>query len=189
MLLAQEMMRLHKLDSVVFIPAKQNPLKPSGPVASDDQRVTLTALAVRDFPGMFVSDIQHRLPSPSYTIDMIRAIQAENEERAQFFTLCAADIVENLHKWKEVTSLNRLAPFLIGTRPGATVSDASLAKLDPEVARQVKHGLTEIHATKASSTALRAALQQSAPARELQALGLDALVERYIREHGIYGPA
>lgn len=188
LILAQEMKRLHNLDAVVFIPAKQNPLKHSGPIASDEQRLTLTALAIRDLPGMYVSDIQHRLPSPSYTIDMMAAIKAENGGDAQFFILCAADIIEDLHKWKNVTALNRQAPFLIGTRPGVAVSDSSLAKLDAEVAKQVRQGLTEIHSKAASSTALRDALKRNSSQEELQALGLEPLTARYIRETSIYGP-
>lgn len=187
--LAQEMKRLHKLDAVVFIPTKQNPLKSSGPIASDEQRFTLTALAIRNHPGMFVSDIQSRLPSPSYTINMIRAIQTENGGRAQFFTLCAADIIESLHKWKDVAALNALAPFLVGTRPGTSISESSFTELDPEVSRHVRQGLTEIHSKKASSTDLREALRQNASPQALQGLGLDPLAARYIRELGIYGPA
>lgn len=70
------------LDTVMFVPAQQSPLKQSP--AADADRVEMVRLAVSGLPWATVSTLEVSRPAPSYTVDTLRSLREETGERHSF---------------------------------------------------------------------------------------------------------
>jgi len=61
-----------------------------------------------------VSDIESRLPVPSYTIDTLRHLAAEHPEH-QFRLVIGADVIPQLPAWRDWDSIDRdFSPIVVG---------------------------------------------------------------------------
>src|SRR5687768_7429656 len=60
-----------ELAQVWFVVSPQNPLKPSAGLLNEYHRLHLVRLAIDGEPGLKASDIEFKLPRPSYTIDTL----------------------------------------------------------------------------------------------------------------------
>src|SRR5689334_6515381 len=63
------------LDQVWFIISPQNPLKTAAGLLNEYHRLHLVQLAVEDEPKLKASDIEFRLPKPSYTVNTLTYLQ------------------------------------------------------------------------------------------------------------------
>ena len=57
---------------LIFIPAKQSPLKQKGPRVSDEHRVNMIKLAIEGIPEFEVSEYEINKKKPSYTLETVR---------------------------------------------------------------------------------------------------------------------
>ena len=86
---AQEAAWQLRLDRVLFLPARQNPLKRDESSTPADARCEMVRLAIEDNSLFELSRLDLDRPPPSYTADLLRALC--NEDREVFF-LVGADI-------------------------------------------------------------------------------------------------
>jgi nicotinate-nucleotide adenylyltransferase len=116
--LALEIAERKGLDKVLFCPANVSPLKQGAPPAvSAEDRFQMVERAIRPIRGFELCDIELKREGPSYTIDTIRALQ-EGNPSAQFHLILGGDLMADFKKWKEADQLIKLAPPLVGKRPG-----------------------------------------------------------------------
>jgi nicotinate-nucleotide adenylyltransferase len=108
------------LDSLRFVPAREQPFKRGRHGASAEDRVAMLALAVADTPGMSVEPIELSRPGPSYTVDTLRALRSR-EPGAEFALLLGADAAVDLPAWHEAAEVPRLARVVVFARPGSAV--------------------------------------------------------------------
>ena len=59
------------LDQVWFVVSPHNPLKKKETLLADHQRLYMAQLAIGDNDRLKASDIEFKLPVPSYTIDTL----------------------------------------------------------------------------------------------------------------------
>lgn len=104
------------LDSVLFCPAAANPHKSVGPKASPAHRLAMLQLAVESIPGFSVLDWECKRPGPSYTSETLQHLAKEG--RTNLRLILGADIALTLPHWHEPEAVIRLAPPLVGARPG-----------------------------------------------------------------------
>jgi nicotinate-nucleotide adenylyltransferase len=127
------------LEQAWFIVSPQNPLKPTKGLLNEYHRLFLLQAAIEGERGLRVSDIEFRLPRPSYTIDTLTYI-GEKYPQHEFAIIMGSDGYQNLPRWKNYEQLLRNAPFYIYIRagyenlpqyPGArtTVLDAPLLQI------------------------------------------------------------
>jgi len=102
-------------DRILVVPAAAPPHKPP-PRASFSQRLAMAAMALRDHPMVGLSDIEHRLPRPSYTLHTIRRLQKEQPE-SSFALILGADAFLDLHRWYAAADLLSMVELLVLTRP------------------------------------------------------------------------
>ena len=103
--------------SVVFVPAKQNPLKLNSPIAKIEDRIYMLQLALADFDNCFISDIEATLPTPSYTFDTICQVQKLLNPESEIFFLGGTDLLEDLHKWNKIHDILKIiSGFLVFSR-------------------------------------------------------------------------
>lgn len=102
---------------VWLVVSPQNPLKPSSVLLNEYQRLHLVHLAVEDDPRLRASDVEFKLPRPSYTIDTLTYL-TEKYPQHEFSVLMGSDSFQNLPHWKNFETLIRQYAFIIYLRPG-----------------------------------------------------------------------
>jgi nicotinate-nucleotide adenylyltransferase len=94
------------LEKVWLVVSPQNPLKLKSTLAKDRDRLNMVHAAVEGNPNLMVSDIEFKLPKPSFTVDTL-AYLAEKYPQHEFSLIMGGDNLATLHKWKNYESLLR----------------------------------------------------------------------------------
>ncbi len=110
---ALQRLQLHK---VWWLVTPGNPLKSGRGLASLEERIA-AARTITAHPHIEVTGFEVALPSP-YTIDTVRFLQ-RRYPGVKFVWLMGADILAQLHRWRDWTQLFSRIPILVLDRPGA----------------------------------------------------------------------
>lgn len=113
---------------VWFVVSPQNPFKPAAGLLNEYDRLHLVNLAIGDDTRLRASDVEFKLPRPSYTIDTLTYL-AEKYPQHHFSIIMGSDGFQNLPKWKNAELIMRDYPILVYNRPGFSVTDSFGAKL------------------------------------------------------------
>ncbi len=116
LILANYMAEFTDLDEVWFVVSPQNPLKEKKSLLADYHRLALVRLAIEDHSKLKVTDIELKMPTPSYTIDTLIWLSEKYSDR-NFALICGSDIFENLHQWKNYRVLLDQYAFYVYPRP------------------------------------------------------------------------
>ncbi len=143
------------LEQVWFVVSPQNPLKPSGSLLNEYHRLHLVQTAVEGDPRFRVTDVEFKLPKPSYTIDTLTHLK-ERYPANQFTVIMGTDSFENIGKWKNYALLLNNYSFILYPRPGFETKDL------PSNVVLVTAPLLEI-----SSTAIRKNIREGKSVRYL----------------------
>jgi nicotinate-nucleotide adenylyltransferase len=178
LLAAQEAHSQLDLDRVLFLPARQNPLK-RGEASSDAQtRCQMVELAIQDDNRFELSLLDLERPGPSYTVELLRALARPG---SQLFFLAGADILAELPRWHAPLEILQLSTLVIANRPGAPEPD--LERLDarlPGASTRIR--ILKIPGVDISSSDLRVRVRAGQPIRYLT----PPAVERYIADKRLY---
>ena len=178
LLAAQEVAWRLNIDRVLFLPARQNPLKRGEASSSAEDRCEMVALAVADNPSFELSRLDLDRPPPSYTADLLRALQSPEHE---LFFLVGADILPELPKWREPQQIVQLARLVVVNRPGAPPPDLERVEtVLPGVRERVER--VQIPGVDVSSREIRKRVAAGRPIRYLT----PPAVERYIMDRRLY---
>lgn len=179
--LAEGAMHLAGLSRVFFVPNSQPPHKAGQSVTPAHHRAAMVRLAIADNPRFGFLSIELDRQGPSYTIDTVRALQAQHPEW-RFAFIVGMDSLLEITTWRQYDELLRLIDLLVATRPGypRAEGEAMLARLGPLAARI---RLLEIPGVAVSSSDLRQMALRGYPLRYL----VPEPVLRYIAEHRLYG--
>lgn len=105
------------LQQVWLVVSPQNPHKTQSSLLNEYDRLHLAQLAIEDDAQIKVSDIEFKLPKPSYTIDTLTYLQ-EKYPQHQFYVIMGSDSFQNLPKWKNFEALVKNYQFIVYRRPG-----------------------------------------------------------------------
>jgi nicotinate-nucleotide adenylyltransferase len=159
-----------KLDSLRFVPAREQPFKRGRHGASPEHRAAMLDLAVAGAPGLQVERAELERPGPSYTVDTLRAIHAR-EPGVQLTLLLGADAAAELWAWREAAEMSRLATVVVFARAGISVPPS------PLIARTIQVPAIEISATEVR--------QRAREGRSLRFWVPDSVAE-YVTRHRLY---
>jgi nicotinate-nucleotide adenylyltransferase len=174
---AQEAAWQLKLERVLFLPARQNPLK-GEQSSGTEARCEMVARAIADNPRFELSRLDLDRPGPSYTADLLRALEQPGRE---LFFLVGADILPELPRWREPREILRRARLVIVNRPDAPLPNIQALEAALPGARD-RVDLVFIPGVAVSARYLRARVAAGQPIRYLT----PPSVERYIAERGLY---
>jgi nicotinate-nucleotide adenylyltransferase len=104
------------LDQVWFVVSPHNPLKKKETLLADHHRLSLARLAIEDNDRLKASDIEFKLPVPSYTIDTLTHLK-EKYPKNEFCLVMGEDNLYTLHKWKNAAELIRSYSIYVYPRP------------------------------------------------------------------------
>lgn len=113
------------VEQVWFVLSPQNPLKASTALLRAYDRLHLVKLAIEDNPVLQVSDVEFKLPLPSYTIDTLTYL-SEKYPQHQFVIIMGSDSFQNIRNWKNFELLLREYEVIIYERPGFKIDSAVL---------------------------------------------------------------
>ena len=88
------------LDELWLMVSPNNPLKPVGILAPEEERLVAVREAVKDIPHVIASDFEFALPRPSYTANTLRALQAAYPQH-EFTLIIGEDNIAIFPKWRE----------------------------------------------------------------------------------------
>lgn len=160
------------LQELWFVVSPQNPLKEKQSLLKDYHRLEMVRLSIEGDDRFRASDIEFKLPTPSYTIDTL-AYLAEKHPDREFLLLMGADNLRTFHKWKHAELLSQKYHRLIYPRPG---SQLSLSEAGPN-ATVVDAPLMEI-----SASFIRSAIKAGKDIRHL----IPSPAYTYLREMHFY---
>ncbi len=167
------------LDEVRVLPTGQAWHRP-GPLSAAAQRLAMARLAFAGLPQVVVDEREIRRVGPSYTVDTLSEIAAE-QPGAKLFVLIGDDQRRSLPGWHRVGEIARLAIICAAARDPQVASwhsvvpnaaDAPGPDIQPLPMPLMPIGATEI----------RERLSQHQPIAGL----VPAAVERYIHDHHLY---
>ena len=117
LIIASHMVQSSGLDQVWFVVSPQNPLKPSAGLLNEYHRLHLIRAAIDGEKHLRATDIEFKLPKPSYTIDTLTYIR-EKYPQHEFSIIMGSDSYQNLERWKNYEQLLKDTEILIYIRAG-----------------------------------------------------------------------
>jgi nicotinate-nucleotide adenylyltransferase len=172
MAIANYMVEFTDLDRVWFVVTPRNPLKSKSSLLTDLHRLQLVRLAIGDSRKYKASDIEFKLPKPSYTVNTL-AYLAEKYPEHKFVLIMGSDNLATFHKWKNYEHIFQENELYVYPRPG---EDGGQWKDHPRV-KMVPAPLMDI-----SATFLRQAIKDK---KDISAFIPTAAYE-YLREMHFY---
>ena len=163
------------VDEVWIVVSPLNPLKAtSDELIADEWRLHMAKIAFEGIRDTKVSDVEFRLPRPSYTIDTLNFLQKQYPDY-QFFLLIGEDNMAIFDKWKNYDEILRKYTILVYPRHADTNSSDNV----------LRH--TNIHIIDApyidiSSTDIRRRIRQQEPLTDM----LPKAVIDFIKSNGLY---
>lgn len=191
--LATEIMNIRHLEEVWFCPVSISPHKldqvPPTPVV---HRLKMLELALADYPNFRILDVEAKREGPSYTIDTLRAVVAEEAKNSSFSTppssfprefclILGDDAVQSFCRWHQPEEIAKLVPIYIGRRLKNPIEFEKLNG-DPSLCEALEHGMTPTTLVEVSGTEIRRRLSEGLDCSEF----VPMKVLDYIYAHRLY---
>lgn len=172
LIIANHVVNNCELDQIWFVISPQNPLKKEGSLLNEHHRKHLIDLSIEGEKKLQTSNVEFKLPKPSYTIDTMTYLSEKYPQHA-FSIIMGSDSFTNIKRWKNYEVLLKNYEIYIYERPGFKVKDTHGAKLT-----LLKAPLLEI-----SSTHIRELVHSNKSIRFL----VPDVVKEEIEKHRYYG--
>jgi nicotinate-nucleotide adenylyltransferase len=169
-----------QLDELRVLPTGQAWHK-TRPLTEARHRLAMAALAFADLPGVLLDDREIRRSGPSYTLDTLRELHAE-QPQAELFLIMGKDQADALPSWRDWQAIVQLAIICVADRDGLTGQETRFVP-PPEMAARF-HKL-QMPVMDISATGIRSRIA----ARQGIAPLVSAPVARYIADHHLYTTA
>ncbi|MDO5623201.1 MAG: nicotinate (nicotinamide) nucleotide adenylyltransferase [Pseudomonadota bacterium] len=172
-----------RLDRLHVVPTgdawhKVRPLSPGA------DRLAMCRLAFAGVPGVVVDDRELRRDGPTYTIDTLCELHAENPG-ATLFLQIGADQAAAFHTWRRVDAIMQIAIVSIAFRAGMLGENGEFDQNDPLPGLRLDPQRLRILALPAmphSATEVRRRVAEGLPVNHL----VSPAVAGYIEEHHLY---
>jgi len=122
LIIASHVVNQTDIQQVWLVVSPQNPFKNTAGLLNEYDRLHLVNLAIEDETRIRASDVEFKLPRPSYTIDTLTYL-VEKYPQHRFSIIMGSDGFQNLPKWKNADLLIREYSFIIYKRPGFDITD------------------------------------------------------------------
>lgn len=172
LVIANYMASFTGMKEVWLVVSPHNPLKLKAGLANMYDRLEMAKLATEQAPHLKVSDIEFKLPQPSYTIDTLTFLQEKYPEK-KFALIMGADNLASFKKWKNYEVLLEHYELFIYPRPGVDLSEW---KNHPSIT------ITDTPQMEISSTFIRKAIKDK---KNIQFFVPDTVLE-FIEQKNMY---
>jgi nicotinate-nucleotide adenylyltransferase len=172
MVLANYMLEYTDLDKIWFVISPHNPLKKKSSLLDEKHRLQLVNIAIGDNGKIKASDIEFKLPQPSYTVVTLAYLKEKYPEH-EFALILGEDNLLSFNKWKNYEEILRRHQLYVYPRPNTEKSEFHN---HPQI-KLVNAPLMEV-----SSTEIRKAIQEKKDVRYF----MPNAVWEYIKEMHFY---
>lgn len=167
-----------QLDEVQLIPAG-HPWQKKPLSVSNQDRLTMIQLAIRDYPVLQINTIELERTGPSYTIDTVIQLSRQNGE--QYYWIMGSDQINNFCTWRQWQEIIDYVQLVVATRPQHIINPPEELRI---ALQQKGQQLLFINMKEMdlSSTQIRQSILEGK--HPLQDLHPDVL--HYIQQHHLY---
>ena len=150
LIIANYMANFTELNEVWFVVSPQNPFKEKKSLGNMYDRLEMVNLAIEGAEKLRASDIEFKLPQPSYTIDTLAHLH-EKYPNKDFVLIMGEDNLAGFSKWKNADIILRDYQIIVYPRPGY---DGGELRNHPSVS------MTDTPVMELSSTFVRQAIKE-----------------------------
>ena len=173
---AQTAIEQLSLDWVYFVPAG-TPYHRNETLASAEERLHMTKLAIEGDPRLRVSDVDVLRSGNTYTIDTVEDLQKQfaathASDSAEWFLILGADAYAGFESWREPKKIVNKVSLVVISRPGGEISEFA----------QFPATVIQIPGWDISSTEIRRKLLEGKSVDGL----LPEVVIKYIHDNDLY---
>lgn len=178
MVVAKVAADVFQLDRVLFAPVGLQPMKREQTVASFEDRMAMIELCCKEDPRFEPSriDAPRQDGRPNYTVDTLDQLVRDLPE-ARIYSIIGADSFLGIEHWHEPKRLLELAEWIVVSRPGFSLDEASLSDEERDRVHTIDGVWEDV-----SATELRAML---ADGEDCAGVVLPT-VAQYIAAHQLY---
>ncbi len=120
LIIANHVLQHSEIDKIWFVLSPHNPLKESHSLLNEYHRLHLVELAIEGNPRFRASNVEFKLPKPSYTIDTLTYLK-EKFPLERFSVIMGSDSFQNISRWKNYEQLLAQYELYVYSRPGHEV--------------------------------------------------------------------
>ena len=179
--LAQTALRELELDVLHVIPTGQAWHKPRT-LSAPEHRLAMTRLAFGDMPRVVVDDREIKRAGPTFTIDTLQALQAENPA-SQLYLMMGADQFAAFRQWHQWQEIMQIAIICIAARARFDWSEGQFDTLKQPEKRLLTLQMPEMAV---SATQIRQLIGGGLSENGAMADLLPGAVASYIAQHQLY---
>lgn len=188
---AFEMLQALRFSEVRFVPSGDPPHR-GETFASAELRLEMVRVATAEQPGFVVDDCEFRRDGPSFTIDTLATIRAEQPD-ASLGLIVGMDAFLGLSSWRRWEEILDFAHVIVAHRPGWKAPD--IGDLGDLITAHGTHRVDDLHEERHGYIHIHAVTQleiASTEIRDLVAVGRDPrflmpdAVRDLIVENGVY---
>jgi len=161
------------IDRVLLLPTAHPPHKNVSSSASFSHRLEMLALAFESYDRVEVSDLENRLPEPSYTLQTITHLQQQNSE-TDYFLCIGEDNLAAFHKWHHYGDILQRVPLVVAGRPDVEAPQKNQEILNRTI--MIEHDEVEISSTTIRNAGKSGNLHKYVPENVID----------YIQRHNLY---
>ncbi|MBK9414237.1 MAG: nicotinate-nucleotide adenylyltransferase [Bacteroidetes bacterium] len=122
MVIAGYMSEFTDLEQVWFVVSPHNPLKLKQTLLQDYHRLSMVKIAIGDYRKLKASDIEFKLPKPSYTINTLVHL-FEKFPQHQFALIMGSDNLDSFAKWKNYEQILEQVELYVYPRKDSTENE------------------------------------------------------------------
>jgi nicotinate-nucleotide adenylyltransferase len=165
---AHKQLKLHHL---YVVPTYKTPLRGSFARVSTRHRLAMIRLGIKSLKSTRLDLYEVKRKSVSYTVNTLNYFSKRFHRNTRFFLIAGSDVVPNLHRWKNIKRILKLATLVVTPRSGFGRAKSRI----PFISLRMKP-------CRVSSTDIQRKLQNHQKPKGL----LPGYILRYIRSHGLY---
>ena len=122
LIIAETMAQSDELEQVWFVVSPHNPFKKKRNLLHEFDRLHMVRLAIADNPQFNVTDVEFRMPQPSYTVDTMVYL-SEKYPQHRFRLIIGQDNLKHFPRWKNHEALLDHHGLLVYPRPHASETE------------------------------------------------------------------
>lgn len=178
LIVAEMALERSNLDAVWFIVSPQNPAKvKTGELIDENARLEMVKIAASYNEKFHVSDIEFKMPRPSYTNDTLKVIRQKRPDK-KFSIICGTDTHFKIPRWRNAQEVVDNHEFILYTRPNKQYSGVCTDKgIDKKTII-----LGDIPTLEISSTFIRNQIKNKLTLRHL----IPESVQEFIKTNNLY---
>jgi nicotinate-nucleotide adenylyltransferase len=185
LVIANYMTEYTDLDQIWLVVTPQNPLKKKASLLEDYHRMALVRLAIEDNDKLRASDIEFKLPQPSYTATTLAYLKEKHPDH-QFCLIMGEDNLRTFHKWQNHEIILRDNEIYVYPRVLTLQEEEEISTIgclpDNGFMQHPHVHICDAPVMKVSSSFIRAAIKEGKSVRYL----LTDPVLKYIEEMNFY---